>query len=169
MDATTRLPIEDPPEFVPWEPTTPYEIERNKPMPSVNHSRIQANLTIEFAKQREFSVYPELDIQLNGRDFTPDLCVYPHEPFRQFDDVIRRTDAPMVIVEILSGQQGTFDVYEKIKWYLDHGVKSAWMIIPLGASVTIYSSGGDFQVHPAAGVITDPATGIRADFAAVLS
>ena len=166
---TARLPIEDPPEFIPWTPTTPYEIERNKPMPSVNHSRIQLNLGMEFAKQREFSVYPELDIRLNGRDFTPDLCVYPHEPFRQFADVIRREDAPLLIVEILSGRQGTFDVYEKIEWYLAQGVKSAWMISPLGGAVTIYAPGGGFQVHQATGVVTDPATGLRADFAAVLS
>ncbi len=145
---TLRLPIEDPPEFIPWEPTTPYEIERNKPTPSVNHSRIQANLTIEFAKQREFSVYPELDIRLGGRDFTPDLCVYPREPFRLFEDISKRTDAPLLIVEILSNSQGTGDVYEKIKWYL---------------------ADGGVEVHPATRILTDPATGLRADFAAVLS
>ena len=166
---TARLPIEDPPEFIPWEPTTPYEIERNKPRPSVNHSRIQLNLCMEFAKQREFSVYPELDIKLDGRDFTPDVSVYPHEPFRQFQDVIRRPDAPLLIVEILSGRQGTFDIYEEIEWYLAHGVKSAWMIIPLGSAVVIYAPDGSVQTHQATGVITDPATGIHADFAAVLS
>ena len=165
----TRLPIEDPPEFVPWEPVTPYEIERNKPMPSVNHSRIQLNLGMEFAKQREFSVYPELDIQLNGRDFAPDLCVYPHEPFRQFDDIIRRMDAPVLIVEILSVRQGAGDVYEKIKWYLAEGVQSCWLISPILDTLTIYTPDGRRQNHQATGIITDPATGIRADFAAVLS
>ena len=167
--STARLPIEDPPEFIPWEPTTPYEIERNKPMPSVNHSRIQLNLCMEFAKQREFSVYPELDIRLNGRDFTPDACVYPHEPFRLFEDVPKRVDAPLLIVEILSLSQGTFDVFEKIRWYLDNGVKSAWLLSPLAVCVTIYTPGGGFEVHQATGVITDPSTGLRADFAAVLS
>lgn len=164
-----RLPIEAPPEFIPWEPTTPYEIERNKPMPSVNHSRIQLNLCMEFARQREFSVYPELDVRLEARDFTPDVCVYPHEPFRQFEDVSKRTDAPLLIVEILSNSQGAGDVYEKIRWYLAHGVKSAWMISPLGASVTIYGPNGSFQVHPTTGAVTDPVTGIHADFAAVMS
>ena len=164
-----RSSIEDPPEFIPWEPTTPYEIERNKPMPSVNHSRIQLNLGMEFAKQREFSVYPELDIQLNGRDFTPDLCVYPHEPFRQYDDIIRRTDAPSVIVEILSVRQGAGDVYEKVKWYLAEGVKSCWLLSPILGTVTIYTPNGGVQPLPATGVITDLATGLRADFAAVLS
>lgn len=169
MDAATRLPIEDPPEFIPWEPTTPYEIERNKPMPSVNHSRIQANLTIEFAKQREFSVYPELDIRLNGRDFTPDLCVYPHEPFRQFDDIIRRTDAPVLIVEILSNSQGAGDVYEKIQWYLANGVHSAWMVAPLLGSVTFYRPNRRLETHQATGVITDSVTGLRADFRLVFA
>lgn len=161
---TARLPIEDPPEFIPWEPTTPYEIERNKPMPSVNHSRIQLNLGMEFVRQREFSVYPELDIRLKGRDFTPDLCVYPHEPFRQFDDITRRTDPPLLIVEILSNSQGPGDVYEKIQWYLGNGVQSAWMVAPLQGSVTIYSPTSRLQTHEASGVVTDPATGLRADF-----
>ncbi len=166
---TVRSSIGDPPEFIPWEPTTPYEIARNKPTPSVNHSRIQLNLGMEFAKQREFSVYPELDIQLNGRDFTPDPCVYPHEAFRQFDDVIRRTDPPVLSVEILSVRQGAGDVYEKIRWCLTGGVQSCWLISPVLDTLTIYTSDGRRQNHPAAGVITDPATGIRADFTAVLS
>ena len=40
-----------------------YEEERGKPMPSSNHGAIQANLIVEFARQRDFRVYSELTLE----------------------------------------------------------------------------------------------------------
>src|SRR5437870_11520975 len=77
-----------------------YEEERGKPMPSRNHAGIQVNLIVEFAKDREYRVYSELTLEFEGRPYTPDLSVYPKEELDLRHDLVKRTDAPLLVVEI---------------------------------------------------------------------
>ena len=57
-----------------------YEEERGKPMPSSNHGAIQANLIGQFLSHQQFRVYSELNLELGGSPFTPDLSIYPRAP-----------------------------------------------------------------------------------------
>ena len=91
-----------------------YEEERGKPMPSYNHAAIQVNLITEFARNREFRVCSELTLELEGRPYTPDLSVYPRESLDLRHDLIRRTDPPLLVVEIFSPRQGSQDVMDKV-------------------------------------------------------
>src|SRR3989442_15190332 len=82
-----------------------YEEERGKPMPSFNHAIIQMNLGIELARNRDYRVASELDIELGGKPMTPDLSVYRRQELDLIHDVPRRTDPPLLIAEILSASQ----------------------------------------------------------------
>ena len=149
-------------------PPLSYEEERGKPMPSNNHGIVQANLIGEFLKHREYRVLSELSLRLQDRDFTPDLSLYRREPADFRHDLVRRTDPPLVTVEIFSPTQGSQEIMDKVEAYLAAGVRSVWVVIPPVRNVTIFTPDG--REHPfVAGVATDPAIGVTADLATVFS
>ena len=137
-------------------------------MPSLNHSVVQSNLIGEFIKTRQFRTLSELTLELDGQHITPDLSVYPAGPIDFRHDIIRRTDPPLLVVEILSPRQPYEDVMDKISRYLESGVKSCWMVIPPTQSITIFTPGGAQKTF-SEGIVTDPAIGLTADLAVVFS
>ncbi len=145
-----------------------YEEERGKPMPSLNHGSIQMNLGAEFLRQRQFRVVSELTLDIGGKSFTPDLSVYPRTPLDLRRDVSRRSDPPLLVVEIFAPQQGTQEVMDKVDAYFAHGVKSCWIVSPPMHSIQILTS-DDREIVLNTGVATDPVTGLTADLAAVFS
>jgi Uma2 family endonuclease len=145
-----------------------YEEERGKPMPSANHGAIQANLILEFGNQREHRIYSELSLELGGQPLTPDLSVFPRERLDLRRDVIRITEPPLLVVEILSPTQGYQAVMDKVETYLRNGVKSCWVVSPPFRTITIFKPDGTQELcHK--GVAKDPATGLTADLDAVFS
>jgi len=92
-----------------------YEEERGKPMPSMNYGAIQANLIVQFARQEEFRIVSELSLELDGQPLTPDLSIYPREPLNLRRDTIKRTDPPLLVVEILSPTQGSQTVSRSVR------------------------------------------------------
>jgi Uma2 family endonuclease len=145
-----------------------YEEERGKPMPSTNHSAVQLNLGVEFFKHREYRTLSELTLDISGTPYTPDLSVYPRTPLDLRRDVSRRTDPPLLVVEIFSPQQGTQEVMDKVDAYFAHGVKSCWIVCPPMHSIQILTAdGGEIVLN--SGVAKDPVTGLTADLAVVFS
>src|SRR2546422_11427748 len=145
-----------------------YEEERGKPMPSTNHSAIQINLGAEFIRNREFRVHSELTLNINGKPYTPDLSVYPRTPLDLRHDVSRRTDPPLLVVEIFSPQQSTQEVMDKVDTYFAFGVKSCWVVSPPMHSIQILIADGKELVLNS-GTATDPVTGLTANLAAAFS
>lgn len=137
-------------------------------MPSTNHSIVQVNLGAEFMKSRKWRVMSELSLDLDGRPLTPDLCVYHQQPADFSRDVVRRTDPPLLTVEIFSPTQGYEDVMEKVTHYLQTWVKSCWVVLPPTRSVTIYTPDGSQKTYDE-GIVTDPSIGISADLNVVFS
>ena len=138
-------------------------------MPSSNHSIVQTNLIGEFLKHREFRVHSELDLELDGRRLTPDLSIYVREPLDVRHDIIRRTDPPLVTVEILSPMQGTYPVMEKVEYCLKSGVKTCWVVNPPARTITIYAADGTDRSFLPGQQAVDPAIGVTADVTAVFS
>ena len=138
-------------------------------MPSFNHSAIQMNLGIEFAKHREFRVHSELELELDGTRLVPDLSIYHREPLDVRHDIIRKTDPPLVTVEILSPMQGTYPVMEKVEHYLKSGVKTCWVVNPPARTITIYLADGTDRTFIPGQQALDPAIGVTADVTAVFS
>ena len=146
-----------------------YEEERGKPMPSKNHGFIEMNLGLEFAKDRGFRPGSEITLELvPGVTKVPDLSVCPRQPLDLRHDVVRPSEPPVLVVEIVSASQGLEEIFEKVDFYLAHGVKSVWVVTPPLREVTIFLPDGSQQSHHG-GVVRDPATGITADLEAVFA
>lgn len=137
-------------------------------MPSRNHAAAQTNLVAEFIKQREYRIFSELSLQLNGRPLTPDLPVYPRRPVDFRYDEVHLIEPPVLVVEILSPIQGMLAVMAKVEAYLQSGVKSCWVVNPPQRVISIYTPDGATKTY-AEGVAKDPATGLTADLNAVFS
>ncbi len=145
-----------------------YQEERGKPMPSLNHGAVQANLICEFARNRDLRVVSELTLDVQGQALTPDLSVYARAPLDLRHDVSRRSDPPLLVVEILSPQQPSQQVMDKIDAYFAFGVKSCWVVSPTMHSIQILTSDGRETVLNS-GTATDPIIGLAADLTAVFS
>lgn len=145
-----------------------YEEERGKPMPSLNHGIVQANLIGQFLANRDFRVVSELTLAMPGKPLTPDLSIYPRAPVDLRHDVSRHPDPPLLVVEIFSPQQGTQEVLDKVDAYFAFGVKSCWVVSPPMHSIQILTADGRETVLTS-GTAIDPVTGLTADLGAVFS
>jgi Uma2 family endonuclease len=148
---------------------TPYEIERGKPMPSFNHGSIQANLVLELGKNPRFRVISELTLEFDGpAHAVPDLCIYERRPLDLVHDQIRASEPPLLVVEILSPTQGTYEIMQRLDRYFANGVKSCWIVEPTSHTITLRTAdGAEVVAHD--GEVTDPVVGISANLSAVFS
>ena len=138
-------------------------------MPTSNHGVIEMRFGVQFCRDARFTTMAEVTLELTpGKPQTPDLSVYPCEPLDLRHDKIRRTDPPLLVVEIISPRQGLDEVMEKIDSYLQNGVKSVWLVTPPLREVTIFLPDGSQQSYHG-GVVRDPAIGIAAGLDAVFS
>ena len=83
-------------------------------------------------------------------------------------DVPRDPDPPLMVVEILSPQQSTQAVMDKVDVYFGFGVKSCWIVWPTTHSIQMLTADGRETVL-SSGTATDLVTGLTADLAAVFS
>lgn len=61
-------------------PELAYEIERGKPIPSLNHGVIQYNLGLELAPYRKhYRIATEVSLRLDGWPSTPDIIILQKE------------------------------------------------------------------------------------------
>ena len=122
--------------------TSIYEIERGKPMPSRNHSALQARLSaimiVNYDEQ--YNIYSEPDLELDGWKSVPDLTIYEKEPLFFEEDIIRLNKPPLCAIEILSAQQGMKGIIDKISIYFEKGVQSCWFVVPYLKQIIIYTS-----------------------------
>ena len=138
-------------------------------MPSENHAIVRSNLNSQLAKHNEYRVMSELSLELNGRSFTPDLCVYPRKPADFRHDAIQQTNPPLLVVEIWSPSQNSQEVMAKVRAYLQAGVQSCWVVNPPQCTITIYTPDGAIKSF-AQGEVKGPfVTGVTADLQAVFS
>jgi len=107
--------------------------------PSVNHSYIQSMLIVALSSLKQYSVFSELSIEIEGKEYVPDISVYKKRRFIPFQDVVRMTEMPLLAIEILSPSQVIQDLTDKIGIYLNAGVQSCWLVIPTTCTVAVCS------------------------------
>ncbi|MFT5468326.1 MAG: Uma2 family endonuclease [Verrucomicrobiales bacterium] len=148
-----------------------YEKERGKPMPSRQHGLVQMQLGGQWITNSDFQVQSEVTLELAERpNLTPDLSVFPRKTIDWRHDEIRVSEPPIMVVEILSPTQGSFELMQRIDRYFNHGVKSCWVVYPTSRSLTIYTAeGSEKTVTVDDKTATDPATGLTADLGIVFS
>lgn len=117
------------------------EMEDGPLMGSRNHSYVQVNLAIALASLNQFVVFSELSLEIAGKEYKPDICLYSKEYdlTSLAEDVIRETHLPLLAVEILSPRQVMMDIMSKFKTYFEAGIPSTWLVIPSGYTVLVYS------------------------------
>jgi Uma2 family endonuclease len=84
----------------------------------------------------------------------PDIMVFDesrplHKLSRKFAERI-----PRLVVEVLSPSDQMTKVNRRISQFLKRGVPLVWLVDPEARSVTVYRSGGVFNVVPESGVLT---------------
>jgi Uma2 family endonuclease len=141
-----------------------YELERNKPMPSNNHAKVQYRMCKQLGKyDTEFDILPELSIDFPTKPAVPDIAIYPIAPDDWNNDSIKRTDLPLLVIEILSPKQAFDDILDKIKnIYFPAGLKSVWVVLPPGQSVMIFKPNEKPKTFDS-GIMLDKASGFEVD------
>jgi hypothetical protein len=126
-----------------------YEIERGKPMPSLNQGSIQTNISgALWSKYRhEYSIITELSLELPGtRLMVFDVCVYSKKVYNGFQDQKRVTEPALIAIEA----------------YFVAGVQSCWFVQPVVDTIFIITPDKEVSVFHK-GTLTDRATGITLD------
>jgi Uma2 family endonuclease len=126
-----------------------YEIERNKPAPSLNHSVIQLNLGSEIRNRykNQYRVASELSLALADWPSVPDICIFPKTPLNLREDVTAVTEPPLCAIEISSPSQSTDQMRQKVEKYFQHGVQSCWIVFPPLANIYVFSSPDDYEIY----------------------
>lgn len=109
--------------------------------PSYHHAYLSSNLIAALHQLKTYSVFSELTLQIDGKDYIPDVCLYLKKPMNfAGGDILRMTELPLLAIEILSPTQGTQEIIDKFKIYFAAGIKSCWLIIPPAQTVVVYAS-----------------------------
>jgi Uma2 family endonuclease len=120
----------------------------SKPVPQGKHSTLQFELTAAInqrAKPQKLAyALPELRCTFAGRSIVPDIAVIrwhnlPRDKNGEISDRFNRP--PDWIIEILSPDQSTPVVMEKIIFCLQQGTELGWLLDPQAKSVTIFQAG----------------------------
>lgn len=144
-----------------------YEEERGKPMPSLQHSRVQMRLILQLGGGTEFESLTELSLEIGqGQWRTPDVCVYLAGKLLARREQVRVAEPPLLTVEILSPTQSLQDLWDNTELYFAHGVKSCWIVVPTLRAVTIRVADGREFRH-LEGIVIDPVTGLKVDMDAL--
>jgi Uma2 family endonuclease len=139
-----------------------YETERNKPMPSLNHGSIQANLIMELATFRnKFRITSELSLDLSDWPSVPDIAIYPKIKLDLKKDVIAMVEPPLCIIEIVSPSQSLSELAAKADRYLEYGVKSCWLVIPTFGNIYVYSNSDNYNIFKMNETLVDDILGIE--------
>ena len=140
-----------------------YELERGKPMPSVNHSIVQANMVFELKTRyrEQFRFMSEINISVADRVMVPDIGIFPKMPVDMANDSIIAPQLPLTTIEILSPAQAFDELVDKVRAYFEAGVKSCWIVMPKAQAVFVYSAPGQYEFFHKAETLVDSATGIE--------
>lgn len=140
-----------------------YEVERNKPMPSLNHGLIQANLifALKLGYKDKYSVVSELSLDLSGWESVPDICIIPKMSLNPRQDVVTVKEPPLCAIEIISPSQSVNELIAKAERYFQYGVKSCWIAIPALQNIYVFSSPDDYEMYKASETLSDPVLDIE--------
>lgn len=116
-----------------------------KPMPQGEHSTLQLELASAINKvgktQKILCAWPELRCTFGDRSLVPDIAVFEWDriPKKENGRIANKfTIYPDWAIEILSPDQSTTQVIEKILFCLQQGTKLGWLIDSKEESVMIF-------------------------------
>jgi Uma2 family endonuclease len=133
----------------------PYEIERDKPMPSFNHGKIQMRIGYEMMAQygNRFDIVSEPTLQMLERPRVPDLAFFDVRASDWFDDETKITEVPHGVIEILSPSQSEQELINKFPPYFELGVKTVWLVVPIFQTIYVFDAPRNYQTFTIANPI----------------
>jgi Uma2 family endonuclease len=116
-----------------------------KPMPTFHHSRLQKCLVAAIdAANSPYEAFPELRCVLSQNSIVPDIAAIHktqiptrNEPFQ---------GAPNWLIEILSPDQSTTKLIEKIQICVDEGAQLGWLIDSQESIIMVFLPDQSFRV-----------------------
>lgn len=163
MDTALELELEEDIAFIKsLRDISDYELERGKPMPTLQHGSAQANLLIALSMRykKHFRFVSELTIELGDITAVPDISVYAYYPILWGEqEPAVKVEPPLLAIEIVSPSQTLTEIRDKTRKYFTQGVKSCWIVQPELQTVSV--------LHPSekprtfdSGMVEDTAIGI---------
>ncbi|MBU1820168.1 MAG: Uma2 family endonuclease [Bacteroidetes bacterium] len=149
-----------------------YELERGKPMPNAVHGAIQANLSFELKlRYRDsYRILSETSLATQPDSTTPDVIIYPSSITLNYEnEPAKRSDAPLVCIEIQSPSQSNEEMVAKTHLYFDFGVKSCWVVFPSLQAVMVFERPGYYHFFHHDDTLTDPNTGLELPLQAIFA
>ncbi len=152
-----------------------YESNRGKPMPSLNHGIIQANLIILIGSLYvdTYRVISELTTKLDKDKQVPDIAIYAKNNskirFNARQDQISTSEVPLGVIEILSPTQNFAELVDKSTSFFASGVKSYWLVVPPVQTVYVFSNRDEFVIFSKRDVLKDEVLGIELELGEVFS
>ncbi|RZK22297.1 MAG: Uma2 family endonuclease [Hymenobacter sp.] len=140
-----------------------YELERGKPVPSLNHSPVQANLVFELKTRirQSHTVATELSIKVTGKKMVSDLAVFQKFAANMQRDVLWVQDIPLTTMEILSPRQDLDTLLEKAELFLAAGVKSCWIVIPAVGTIAVFTGPTTYRSFANSSAVLDEVLGVE--------
>jgi Uma2 family endonuclease len=140
-----------------------YEIERGKPKPTLIHGAIQFNIGFEIKTKypKRFRIANEVSLETQPSVSTPDIVLYETGELDFNNDPAKRTDAPLLSIEIQSPSQSTKDMTSKLEPYFSFGIKSCWIIVPEFKAVFVYNSPYHYDFFNETDILKDKVMGIE--------
>ena len=148
-----------------------YELERGKPMPNAIHGSIQANLSFELKlRYRDtYRIMSETSLATQPDGTTPDVVIYPDFTLNYDGEPAKRTDAPLVCIEIQSPSQSLEQMVDKTIIYFAFGVQSCWIVAPAVKGVFVYDRPGHYSFFYEDDFLLDPNTGFELPLPAIFA
>jgi len=137
---------------------------------SFNHSRLIHRLSVLLsAYEDRYDVLPELEFELAAGRLKPDVALLTKQAVDWEMDIVRFPHPPITAIEILSPTQALDGLVAKIRHgYFTSGVQSAWLIVPVLRTITIYIP-GQAAVAVNSGSARDTVTGVEIELDALFS
>jgi Uma2 family endonuclease len=154
------------------EEVSQYELERGKPMPTLNHAIVQGNLIFALKQtyRKQFTIASELNLTMPLRpDTVPDIAIYPKLQIDFLHDITSMTEMPLTVVEIVSPSQSDAEILAKFERYFQAGVTSCWLVMPSLQAIAVYSAIGKYQFFTEDKTLNDSAIGITIDLSEVFA
>jgi Uma2 family endonuclease len=73
-------------------------------------------------------------------EIKPDVCAYLKRSLSRPFDILKMSEMPLLVIEILSPRQGAQEILEKFAAYFALGVLSCWLVDPTTAIVAVYAA-----------------------------
>ena len=138
-------------------------------MGSLNHSYLQLKLGTLFLQMKEYIALTELSLDtspvkekfpLAGDSVVADVAVYPAREINLAKDVLKMSEMPLLVIEILSPMQATQLLVDKLAIYFALGVPSCWIVYPSAQTVSVFSA--PYQFHSfSSGSVEDTVLGLK--------